>query len=105
MVVGGMVVDGVVVDGVAVGGVGTGGVVTGGAVSGPVDVTGPVGAALFVSAAVSERPHFGQAIQPAWSGARQSGQRPWVNGSITPQTGQTATPLSMNVEQNGQGCL
>jgi hypothetical protein len=79
-----------------------GGVVAGGADG---DAVAEAAAAAAASAAVSERPHFGQDTQPACSGARQSGQRPWVNGSVTPQNGQAATPLSMNFVQNGHGCL
>ena len=66
---------------------------------------GVAAAGLAVSAAVTARPHLGHATQPGWSSARQSGQRPCVNGSVTPQNGQAATPLSMNLVQNGQECL
>jgi hypothetical protein len=65
----------------------------------------PGSAAPPGSAAVIDRPQSGQATHPGSSAARQSGQRPCVNGSVTPQNGQATTLLSMNFVQNGHGCL
>jgi hypothetical protein len=65
----------------------------------------PIAAGEIVSDEVSVRPHFGQAIQPGCSDARQSGHRPWPNGSVTPQNGHATSAPSMYFPQYGQGCL
>jgi hypothetical protein len=65
----------------------------------------PMAAGEIVSLEVSVRPHFGHAIQPGCSDARQSGQRPCPNGSVTPQYGHATTAASTNLPQYGQGCL
>jgi hypothetical protein len=95
---------------IAAGGDGGGGAAAGGgaadfelaAISAPVV---PIVAGEIPSADVSVRPHFGQAIQPGCSWARQSGQRPCPNGSVTPQNGHATADPSMNLPQYGQGCL